>query len=193
MSGIDLVWVALAGLYGSRFTTPFGVTPDGVPAALWRTTLGGLSEADLRTGIAALMASGEDFPPSAPAFRALCLEVLSADEVRADLRRQNEERHPFTRMVWMFMDTFAFTQGDDWKAREALTAAYAAARKARMEGHPLPPRPKAALTDARASKEPINPGRAAAANPAKVTRKGAAIADAFAQELHPRRYNNPES
>lgn len=181
LSGIELVWVGLAGLYGVRFTGPFGSDPYGPSAALWRASLGDLSDEALRHGLEACVAAGEDWPPTAPAYRALCLSVLTLDEVRLDLRRANEERHPFTRMVWSVMDIWAFTKGDDFRARDALASAYAVARKSRMRGEPLPPSDQLALPRGMSAVEAARP------NPAKMTSRGQQIADALARQLHPDR------
>lgn len=180
LSGIRLVWAGLSGLYGTKFTNPFGANPDGATGALWQAALGDLSDEQLRHGLSKVVTAGDTFCPAAPEFRALCLDVLELAEVRADLSRTNEERHPFTRLVWSCLDVWAYTNGDDFRARDALASAYALARKARMDGAPLPEGGQYALPKGRSE---ADKGKA---DPSKMTWKGQQIIDAFARELHPR-------
>lgn len=168
-------------MYGHRFVSAFGADPGSATGQVWAAGLEDLDDAALLNGISQVRRAGEKWPPGLPEFRALCLDVLTLDQVRANLRRRNDERHPFTRMVWAQLDQCAYTTGDDYRARAALADAYAAAREARMDGAPLPA-PLAALP-AGAS---VNPARAAMGDPTKMTGKGQqAIADLIA-ELNPR-------
>jgi hypothetical protein len=180
------VWFGLASLYGTKFTNPFGVSPHGPTGDMWRAALAGLGDAQLRHGLRALVTAGDKFAPTAPEFRALCLDVLELNEVRADLARKNEERHPFTRMVWACMDVRAFTLGNDYTARDALAGAYAMARKARMEGDPLPEGGQYALP----ASVGLPSGNTAAkdrADPSKMTRLGQQLVAELAREIHPQR------
>lgn len=181
LTGIDVVWVALSGLYGHKFTSAYGEDPQGIQGLLWQANIGDLSEAQLRHGLGRCMTRGDDWPPVAAEFRALCLDVLSLPMVQADLKRTNEERHPFTRLVWSVLDTWAYTNGDDFRARDALRGAYEVAREARMTGTPLPPTGQQALPKGRSQ---VQRDRA---NPTKMTDRSTAIIEAFAAELHPRR------
>lgn len=181
LRGIDAVWVALSGLYGHKFTTAYGEDPQGIQGLLWQAAIDDLSEDQLRHGLGRCLTRVDRWPPDAPEYRALCLDILSLAQVQADLKRVNEERHPFTRLVWSVLDTWAFTNGDEYRARDALRGAYEVAHQARMTGTPLPPTGQQALPKGRSQVERDKP------NPAKMTKRGTAIVEAFARDLHPSR------
>ena len=67
---LDNLWLKMTELYGDRWTGSFGVSADQSHA--WAAALGGLTGQQIAVGLAALVASDEKWPPSAPEFRSLC-------------------------------------------------------------------------------------------------------------------------
>lgn len=67
---LDKLWLKMTEMYGHRWTASFGVSADQGHA--WAAALGGLSGTQIASGLAALAARGDDWPPSAPEFRRLC-------------------------------------------------------------------------------------------------------------------------
>lgn len=66
------LWTRMIARYGNRWTSQFGSLPAGTAMAEWAETCAGLDNAALTAGFAADVARGDDWPPSSPAFRALC-------------------------------------------------------------------------------------------------------------------------
>lgn len=63
----------MASLFGHKWTSAYGdeVDVDG----MWSRALAGLTEDDLKNGFNRLALEGSDWPPSAPEFRGLCLNM----------------------------------------------------------------------------------------------------------------------
>lgn len=61
----------MAGLYGHKWASSFGadVDPDGI----WAIALAGLKPNQISHGLASVVRMGNEWPPSAPEFRKLCL------------------------------------------------------------------------------------------------------------------------
>lgn len=66
---IDEVYRRMTRLYGHRFTSNFGETDDGT----WLMALSGLKRSDLSRGLTALLKTDDDWPPSVPRFRQMCM------------------------------------------------------------------------------------------------------------------------
>lgn len=60
-------------MYGHRWTASVGVSADQDHA--WATVLGGLNGAQIANGLGQLVERADDWPPSAPEFRGMCLHV----------------------------------------------------------------------------------------------------------------------
>jgi len=95
------LWTLMTEMYGHRWTSAFGDEID--PHNVWGAALRGLDETQIRHGLGQCVATGLDWPPSAPEFRSLCTnggswehrQVEAADEAwkrRAlpDMSQQNE-------------------------------------------------------------------------------------------------------
>jgi hypothetical protein len=102
--------------------------------------------------------SADPWPPTLPAFRALCLGIPSLLEVERDL---SDRRDAFTRLVWQRVDAFAFGRADQRQAASMLERAYEAARLFILQGGQLP---ASTALELRAESEgilPIRPNRSA--------------------------------
>ena len=73
------LWERMIHLYGHKFSAVFGeraMRPDGSltdVAHTWAGALRGITGAQLAAGLRSCIASGTEWPPSLPAFRAMCL------------------------------------------------------------------------------------------------------------------------
>lgn len=159
----DYLWLHMGGLYGHRWTSAFGENPRSVGGKEWAITLAGFTQAQIDAGLATCRASGEDWPPSAPAFKAACLGIPTLAAVRAQLRDRDATRSPFTAMVWGFVDGYGFKQADTRGGDRMLAEAYDLAREQVMRGEPLPPVPEAIGYDAPPKPAKADPETAAAA------------------------------
>jgi len=74
------LWVRMARIYGHRWTTHFGASDDGT----WLAGLQHLTADQLATGMRAVIARGDAWPPSLPEFRLICLGLPRRDRAVAD-------------------------------------------------------------------------------------------------------------
>lgn len=65
------LWTRMAGIYGHKWTSAYGETPDQG----WELALRGITPNQIATGITKCIIGGEAWPPSAPEFRAMCESV----------------------------------------------------------------------------------------------------------------------
>jgi len=73
---IAKLWTYMGHVYGHRWLTNFGLTDSGV----WLDWLRRLSPEQLAAGIARLKVRLDPWPPSAPEFLQLCLDIPGRDE-----------------------------------------------------------------------------------------------------------------
>jgi hypothetical protein len=134
------LWRRMIEIYAHRWTAAHGesVEADGSSAGTWAKGLSGISGQQLAAGLEACIVRADAWPPTLPEFRAMCIGIPSLAEVRADLRRTDAERAPFTALVWRHLDGWAYRHADGAKAERLLAEAYATAREAVMRGEPLP-------------------------------------------------------
>lgn len=140
------LWERMVGLYGHTWHSAHGASPQDdhgrltISGDTWSKALMGLSGSQLAAGLEACIAEGDDFPPAAGRFRAMCLGIPTFAQVRVEATVPDAERSPFTRSVWQFLDGYAFRQASSRDGEKLLREAYEAAREARMRGAPLPGR-----------------------------------------------------
>lgn len=139
----EYLWLHMAGLYGHRWTSAYGEDPHRTAGREWALVLQDLSRQQIDTGLEACRVSGDDWPPSAPAFRARCFGIPSFEHVRADIAHKTMR---FTRLVLEGLDFYLFTRSDQRDAERMLRAAYDYAVARRLDGAELPEEPVAALT-----------------------------------------------
>lgn len=131
------LWERMAEIYGHRWNSSFGEDASVGAGVTWARGLVGLTAGQIAQGIEAAVASSDPWPPTLPAFRALCLGIPSLAAVRADLRSDRLERMPFTRMVWQHVDGYAYKRADADRADRMLREAYDHTRDAVMRGAPI--------------------------------------------------------
>jgi hypothetical protein len=128
-------------MYGHRWTSSFGVKADQDSA--WATVLAGLNGQQLANGLNLLVDKGEEFdwPPPAPVFRALCLQVpgLPTEEEAWDQALRGEYKHDAVRVAAKQTGTYDLrTARPDNKAlRKTFARNYSIVRARAVMGKPL--------------------------------------------------------
>lgn len=128
----------MAAMFGHSWVSQYGPAPDGVGGDTWAGVLAGLNGAQIGQGLQALTRIPSDWPPTAPKFRALCLGVPALPQVRIELRAGNPEPSPFARLLWSYLDGYAYRRADADKADRMLRDAYELASAYVMDGGALP-------------------------------------------------------
>jgi hypothetical protein len=65
------LWGAMIALFGVRWSSQFGETPDS--SGQWRQTLSGISRQQVASALNEVRLSGRSWPPTAPEFRSMCI------------------------------------------------------------------------------------------------------------------------
>lgn len=133
--------------YGHRWIAHYGDAPDGLAGAEWRETLAGVTREMLREGFRRDAVRGDDWPPSSPAFRALCFNIPSLAEIERLVRPGCAATTPFARLVMGCIDGWEYQRADSDKARRMVQDAYALARDHVLSGGELPDEPVAYIPD----------------------------------------------
>ena len=133
-------WLRMAGMFGHTWVSQYGANPEGIGADTWAAALSGITPHQVGHGLRAALATGADWPPSAPRFRAMCLGIPTLASVALIIRGRAEPT-PFSRLVWSKLDTFRFKSSDQAKADRMLADAYDVAREFVMQGGALPAEP----------------------------------------------------
>lgn len=138
------LWERMTALYGHAWTSAHGITATDpktdrltIDGETWQRALVGVTGHQLAAGLEACIAEGEEFPPNAPRFRAMCLGVPSFAAVKRETLRPDAERSPFTRAVWIRVDGYAHRQATTKDADRMLRDAYDLVRDEVMRGVPL--------------------------------------------------------
>lgn len=72
------LWQMMSSMYGHRWTSAYGSEVD--PDRVWQATLADVSPEQIKYGMRELARNGDDWPPSAPEFRKLCLGIVNNGE-----------------------------------------------------------------------------------------------------------------
>ena len=139
-----------------------GDDPHGTAGDTWAKGLTGLSAGQLAHGLEACITRNDVWPPTLPEFRALCMDVPTLAQVKADLLGKAAERAPFTLLVWRYIDGHAFRRADQRTADRMLSDAYEVAREQAMRGVPLPQQPAALVEQEQPELIPATPETAQA-------------------------------
>lgn len=128
----------MAEIYGHRWTSAFGEDAATGAGQTWAHGLTGLTAAQIGDGIERMLIEADDWPPTLPQFRRLCLGVPSLPAVSFELRQHDGDKSPFARLVWSRLDGYAFGRADQAHAERMLRDAYLLAREHVMAGGELP-------------------------------------------------------
>ncbi len=72
------LWVRMAAIYGHRWVSAYGETDT---TGTWGAGLQGLTDRHIADGLNACLHSGEEWPPSLPKFRNMCLGLTDKDSI----------------------------------------------------------------------------------------------------------------
>jgi len=143
------LWQEMAGIFGTRWSSNYGIDPTGEAARIWARRLSGLTPKQLADGVKACHIRGDEWPPSETQFRADCLGVPQlaavADEFREAFQGHGSAPSPFVVAMWQRIDGWAYRHADERRAREMIAAAYVTVREAVLSGSELP-EPSPAIT-----------------------------------------------
>jgi hypothetical protein len=133
----------MAAQFGHAWNSQYGAAPDGIGGDTWSAGLAGLTNAQIGRGLQALMRIPSDWPPTASRFRALCLDIPSLAQVRLELRANPDEKSPFLRQLWSYVDAYRYRQAPANDADRMVRDAYDMAVAFVMDGGELPAAAKA--------------------------------------------------
>lgn len=126
-------------MFGHTWASQYGTAPTGVASDTWAAVLAGLTGEQLAEGLRACAASGAEFPPSAPRFRAMCLSIPSLQAIERELLCSAEaERSAFARLVWTHIDPYAYRHAVVKDAQRMRREAYELACEHVLAGGELP-------------------------------------------------------
>lgn len=101
---IQTLWALMASMFGHRWVSSYGAKVD--PDRVWQSALRGMTETMVKRGLSHVAQSGLEWPPSAPEFRAMCMDdygeeshwqqrqVAAADRARLKRLRIQHKRTP---------------------------------------------------------------------------------------------------
>ncbi|MGO1069304.1 hypothetical protein [Lysobacter sp. CA199] len=144
-------------MYGHTWASQYGTAAAGVAAKTWAASLAGVTPEQLAVGLRACVAEGNEFPPNAPRFRAMCFGIPSLDRVSFELRKPDTASR-FSRAVWQFINGYRYGKATEEDRQRMIKSAYGLARDAVMRGEPLPEEPVANLAAPEPRKPNITPG-----------------------------------
>lgn len=131
------IWVRMLAIYGHRWESAYGRTPDGLTGETWAAGLQGIEPRGIAQGFGACLRSADGWPPTLPEFRAMCLGIPPMALVKAQLKPGNPNPSPFVRLVWQNLDSWAFKHADTDRAERMLRDAYELAKTHLMAGGSL--------------------------------------------------------
>lgn len=149
-NGLGELWLGMIATYGHRWISAYGQLPhekgeDGKrvitkAGAIWQRGLFGIDDAMVRRGFEECIQRPDEWPPSLPAFRRMAMGIPSLAQVKADLRNaaMAQDRAPFTRLVWSYVDSYALARATSVQAHRLLQEAFENAVDWVMRGNPLP-------------------------------------------------------
>jgi hypothetical protein len=195
-SWLRRLWERMTALYGHAWLSVHGPSPQSSDGTLtihgetWSKVLSGLSGTQLGHGLEACITSGREFPPSAPRFRSMCLQLPSFISLKAQfdaVRYQEKDAGPFARLVCQFLNYDSYRYGDKKTSDKALKEAYELASEQLMRGGSYPPEPVAAISNAPVKPRELSEEERAEKEQAEERRAAARRASAEAGFAHIRR------
>lgn len=137
---MDELFARFAARYGRAWTTQCGTTDRAMALthAEWAETLAGLTRAQVQHGLVIDAKRGDQWPPSSPQFRAMCLDVPSFPALRYECQHPEVPRTPFGVLCWQFIDAYTLARADRQGADRILRDAYELARAHVLDGGKLP-------------------------------------------------------
>ena len=158
-------WQRMAAIYGHKWTSAYGDTPfddEGVltlAGDTWQRGLTGVAEQDIAKGLQAALMSADGWPPTLPAFRALCFDIPAFSVVRREVSNSmlsdfQTDRSGFTKITLSRLDTYRWQRMDQDKGDRLLREAYDEAVQYILAGGQLPDEYLAIPKETQKSTEP---------------------------------------
>ena len=136
---LDTLWLKMTETYGHRWTSSFGVSVDQTHA--WAKHLAGVTGRQLANGLSALSSVIDGWPPSAPEFRAMCLQVpgLPSEAQAWDEARSGQYSHKAVKIAAEATSTFDLKSAthDDKALKQRFERNYAIVVRRAQTGQPL--------------------------------------------------------
>ncbi|MDF3936680.1 hypothetical protein [Pseudomonas citronellolis] len=137
---LESLWRTMVQTYGHRWTANFGAVPK--PDHAWAKHLTGLNSRQLANGLALLSTLENDgWPPSAPEFRSLCLQVpgLPSDDEAWEQALRGSYAHEAVRIAAKATGTWDLKHGKlgDKALRKVFSRNYAIVKARAAMGKPL--------------------------------------------------------
>ena len=120
-SVIEELWQRMGAIYGHRWSSSYGLTDIG---DTWAIGLASMTPEQIGVGITACIKSGDEWPPSLPKFRAMCLEIPALSKVSRNIFSRRVKDDPFTEIVWSNIDHYRFGQSSAKEGEKMIKAAY---------------------------------------------------------------------
>jgi len=146
------IWLSMSAIYGNRWISGYGAQPNTLAVQWWSEGLKGINENQIKTAIQACLKLDDEWPPSLPQFRKLCLAIPAFSCIKEEMRQADYSA--FTRFVMGFLDHWQYRNADQYHAEKLLKQAYDLAVHHRLNGAPLPELPTALLEN---KPEPVKP------------------------------------
>lgn len=154
------LWLRMSEIYGYRWSSAYGEDADQGAGTTWARGLAGMAPRDIATGLSAALVSSDPWPPTLPAFRAMCLAIPDLPAVTLALRARTLAT-PFLRLAWQYIDGYRLRVADQTQADRLIRDAYVLAREHVMAGGALPPPPAALVAQQPEVHRPADPATAA--------------------------------
>lgn len=135
------LWQRMAEIYGHRWTSAYGEDAGAGAGRTWAKGLAGLTGSHIAVGVESALMSADEWPPTLPAFRAMCFAIPAFAAVRAEVNAKDSRRSPFAMLTWEHLDRHRYRTADADKADRLLREAYEATREHVMRGGALPDPP----------------------------------------------------
>lgn len=120
-SDIETLWSRMAAIYGHRWVSSYGPADAD---DTWLMGLSGLTQADLARGLASCVCSGNEWPPSLPLFRRLCLGLPDKGFVLESVMRKDLS-DPVSVEIARQIGSYNLRNWDDRRIEERIKRLYA--------------------------------------------------------------------
>lgn len=141
---LSRLWTRMQEIYGHRWASSYGEAAE-VDGRLtgcsetWGKGLAGITPQQVAVGLKSCVTSADPWPPTLPAFRAMCMDVPTYFRVEQAI--QDGEDFPFMRQVRLHLDWHLYRQSPAEKGARMVRAAYELAREHLMSGGKIPDPP----------------------------------------------------
>ncbi len=99
-TGIDKIWLVMAGIFGTKWTNSMGFDPTNKNAQTWRAVMRGVTDEQIDKGLIAYSDTGAKFIPAATEFKALC-RYNGSNREQAAFEAQASKFKPYARLTDM--------------------------------------------------------------------------------------------